>query len=264
MSEDFRVSVSKTKTFKQCKKQYNFNYNLKMPKKDRDYHFTGKFCHMVLEEFHQEYIKGCFLPYNMVMGDCFKKAQIAYKSHMTSEMIKECWEIIDQYLKVVSAQKNNGSPANVIAVEKRFELTVDKNIILNGAIDRIQLDDDNVLHVSDYKTTKNKKYLKDDWFQLLTYAFVLMTDDPSLEVVRASYILLRHNIEYITTQFHRPKVMEIKNQYIDFVSQMKSEKAFEANPSALCLYCDFLDLCDEGREKAGQIKPNMIYGEVNW
>lgn len=261
MADDFRVSVSKTKTFIDCRAKYKFCYVEKLPRKDWDFHIFGKFCHMVLEEFHLAYLEGCQDPYNVKMGESYKKALLEYKDKMTPEMKKDCWTIIDNYLRRVSKEKNSGHPANVIAVEKRFELPVGKNIILNGAIDRIQIDDDNVIHVGDYKTVKNKKYLKDDFFQLLTYAFVLMSEDPTITKVRASYILLRYDFEYITTEFTKDEVMKVESKYIDYVNQMVTEKDFPANPTMLCNYCDYLNSCIPGKAKAFN---QNVYGEVSW
>jgi ATP-dependent helicase/DNAse subunit B len=264
MSEDFRVSVSKTKTFNQCKKQYEFNYILKFPKKDRDYHIFGKFCHKVLEVFHQKYQEGCQLPYNKVMGEAWKEAWAEFKEKMTPEMKKECWDLINRYLKMVSLivpTNTNGMPANVIGVEKRFEIPVGDNIILNGAIDRIQLDDDDIVHVADYKTTKNKKYLQNDWFQLLAYAYVICSEDPTIKKVRGSYILLRHDFEYITTEFSIEEIKKVKDKIVEYVNQMKSESSFEPTPSALCNYCDFLEHCPEGKAKSFN---QNIYGEVGY
>jgi putative RecB family exonuclease len=259
--EELRLSVSKTKCFSQCRKQYEFGYILKLPKKDRDYHIFGKFCHRVLEAFHNYYIEGCLLPYNIAMTDAFKIAWSEYKDKMTPEMKKECWVIIDKYLRLVTKDKKNNLPANVISCEKRFELPLNDKIVLNGAIDRIQLDADNVVHVADYKTVKNKKYLKNDWFQLLTYAYVIVSEDPEIERVRASYILLRHDFEYITTEFSVDEIMRVKDQYVEYARQILTEKDFEPTPSALCSYCDFLEHCPAGKSKAfGQ----AIYGEVNW
>ena len=254
--EELRLSVSKTKTFLQCKKQYEFNYIHKLPKKDWDHHIFGKFCHKVLEEFHTQYIKGCLLPYNMVMTDSFKVAWAEYKDKMTPEMKKECWGIIDKYLRHISKEK----ALNVMAVEKRFELPIE-NIVLNGAIDRIQLDDDGVVHVADYKTVKNKKYLKDDFFQLLTYAYVIINEDPSIKKVRASYILLRHDFEFITTEFTKKDILKVKDKYIEYAKQIVNEKEFKPNPTALCNFCDFQEHCPEGKSKAFN---QNIYGEVAW
>jgi ATP-dependent helicase/DNAse subunit B len=259
MLEDLRLSVSKVKTFDQCKKQYEFNYILKLPKKDRDYHIFGKFCHRVLEWFHQQYIDGCLLPYNITMTDAFKVSWTEYKDKMTPEMKKECWNIVDQYLRLITKNKQTGLPANVINVEKRFEFNISENLVLNGAIDRIQLDADNVVHVADYKTTKNKKYLKNDFFQLLTYASVILSENPDIEKVRASYIILRHDFEYITTEFSKEEILAVKDKYLKYGDQILSEKDFTPNPTILCGYCDFLGSCE-----AGQKQTRMFNGEVEW
>jgi small GTP-binding protein len=73
--------------------------------------------------------------------------------------VKECKETFLVYLKILSEQKKNNTLENVIACEKEFNLNIDNKVLLNGMIDRIQIDPDGVLHVGDYKTVKNKKYL---------------------------------------------------------------------------------------------------------
>jgi putative RecB family exonuclease len=261
MSEDLRLSVSKTKTFLDCKAKYKFCYVEKLPRKEWDFHTFGKFCHGALEWFHQQYITGCLLPYNVTMNDAFKVVWAEYKDKMTPEMKKECWDILNQYLKIISKDKQDGLPANVISVEKRFDFQVAPNLVLNGAIDRIQLDADNVIHVADYKTTKHKKYLKNDFFQLLTYAYVIVSEDPTIEKVRASYILLRHDFEYLTTEFSKKEILEVKNKYQDYANQMLSEKEFAPNPTRLCDYCDYLDKCPAGKSVASN---HNVYGEVSW
>jgi RecB family exonuclease len=261
MTEDLRLSVSKTKTFLDCKAKYKFCYIEKLPRKDWDFHTFGKFCHSVLEHFHQQYIDGCPLPYNVTMGNSFKHAWAEYKDKMTPEMKKECWAIVDQYLRLITKDKQTGLPANVIKVEKRFDFQIADNLVLNGAIDRIQLDADNVIHVADYKTTKNKKYLKNDFFQLLTYAYVLVTEDPSIEKVRASYILLRHNFEYMTTEFSKKEILAVKDKFVEYADKMLTEKEFTPNPTGLCNYCDYLQQCPAGKSRAYD---QPVYGEVNW
>lgn len=261
MVEDFRVSVSKTKTYIDCQAKYKFCYVEKLPRKDWDFHIFGKFCHLVLEEFHKTYMEGSLLPYNITMGEAFKKGLAEYKDKMTAEQRKDCWAIIDKYLRRVTKEKAEGRSPNVIGVEKRFELNVGNNIVLNGAIDRIQIDADGIIHVGDYKTVKNKKYLKDDFFQLLTYAYVIMSEDPTITTVRASYILLRYDFEHITTEFHKDEVMGVQQKYIDYVNAMLTEKDFKPNPTALCNYCDYQEFCPEGKAKAYN-KP--VYGEVTY
>lgn len=264
MSENLRLSVSKTKTFSQCKKQYYFNYILKLPKKTRDYHIVGTFCHQVLENFHKAYIDGCLSLYNITMTYCFKSAYIEYRDKMTPAMKKECWEMLNQYLAKISVDKLNNKGANVIEVEKKFTFNIAENIFLTGMIDRIQIDDDNIIHIADYKTTKNKKYLANDYFQLLTYAFALITEDPTIEKIRGSYILLRHDFEYITTEFSKEEILKTKDIFLKYAEDINAEKEYKPNPTKLCGWCDYLDFCELGKAKVNQFKPSLVYGEVAW
>jgi len=175
----------------------------------------GKFCHKVLEDFHNAYINGSSKPLNVEMGTAYKSA--------LSEFVP--------------------------------------NLILNGMIDRVQLDADNVIHVCDYKTVKNKKYLKNDFFQLLTYAYVIVNEDPSIKKVRASYILLRYDFEYITTEFEIDEILKVKDKYVEYARQMNLETEFLPNPTVLCRYCDYAPLCPEGKK---MLEPSKVYGEVTW
>ena len=261
-NKELRLSVSKTKTFLDCKAKFNYSYNLKLPKKTWEFHTFGKFCHKVLEDFHNAYIiNNSHKPYNVEMGIAYKNALNEFGKDMSPDMKKDCWNIIDKYLRIVSEDKKNNLPANVIACEKSFNLEVAPNIILNGMIDRIQIDADNVIHVCDYKTVKNKKYLKNDFFQLLTYAYVIMQEDPTIQKVRASYILLRHDFEYITTEFLVPEIIQIKDKYVEYANQINTESEYKPNPTALCRFCDYSEICPASKPMLDQSK---VYGEVSW
>lgn len=262
MTDELRLSVSKTKTFIDCKAKYKYVYVEKLPRKDWEFHIFGKFCHKVLEEFHNAYLeRNSTNPYNVEMGLAYKVALAEFKEKMTPDMKKDCWKIIDQYLRIVTHDKKNNLSANVIGCEKSFEINVENKIILNGMIDRIQIDDDNVVHVCDYKTVKNKKYLKNDFFQLLTYAYVIITEDPSITKVRASYILLRHDFEYITTEFSVPEIMTVRDKYLAYADKILTEKEYKPNPTILCRYCDYSAICPGGKK---MLEPSKIYGEVTW
>lgn len=253
----FRLSLSKTKEFLQCKAKYNYSYNLKLPKKEYEFHTFGKFCHKVLEDFHNFYINGCQDSFNISMKKAWNLSIEEYKDKMTSEMKKECYEIINKYLKLVSQNKN--IVKNVLACEKKFEINLEDKVILNGMIDRIQNDEDNVVHVADYKTSKSTKYLKNDFFQLLTYAYVISSEDPNIKKVRASYIMLKHDFEFITTEFDQEQIAVIKDQYIGYANQILAEKEFEPSPTILCNWCPYTNLC-----KPGAIQIRQFSGEVEW
>jgi hypothetical protein len=122
-----KLSVSKTKTFNTCKKQFEFNYILHMPRKERDYLIFGSMIHRALEEFHQLYIKGWLLPANEAMQAAFKVAKAEYGSKMEPKAIKEAFDILCKYLKLVSEKPD--SLGKVLATEEAFNFKLTDNII---------------------------------------------------------------------------------------------------------------------------------------
>lgn len=261
MSDPLKLSVSKTKVWNACKKQYEFNYILRLPKTDKDFHLFGKILHKALEEFHLAYINGCLLAPNEAMSAAWKKAKDKYASRMTPEALKECKDILTDYLLLVS-KKPRSFLTNVLAAEQEFKLNLSDTVILNGFIDKVETDDDGMIHISDYKSTKNKKYLKDDWFQLLTYAFIIMQQKPNLEKVRCSYILLRHDFEYLTKEITREEAMTVKDTYLAYGLDIDNATEYPATTSQLCRHCDFLQSCSEGL--AATFGEQTTHGEINW
>lgn len=263
--QELRLSVSKTKTFEQCRKQFHFSYILKMPRKEMSYHILGKFAHKVLEDFHQAYINGSILPHHKEMGLAFKAAQLEYGTKMTPEMTQECHAILGNYLRLLASGENRfNTVKNVLSAEKEFFLPISDQVILNGFIDKIQLDEDGILHVADYKTTeKGAKYLRKDAFQLITYAYTMLQEDPTIKKIRASYILLRHNFEYITFEFSADQILAVKDKYLAYAESIRNEKEYSATTSALCNFCDFLPLCSEGMAKVNG-KVSTVHGAVGW
>ena len=125
-NNDLWLSVSKTKSYLDCQRKFKFAYIDKLPRKIWKHHTFGTFCHQVLENFHNAYIKGSKQPYNVEMTQAFKDSWKIYKKDMDDEMKKEAWEISNNYLKLISNKKL----PNVIACEQKFKL----NVINNNSI----------------------------------------------------------------------------------------------------------------------------------
>lgn len=259
-----RLSVSKTKTYEQCHKKFHFSYILKLPKVDRDYHIFGKFIHKILEDFHIFFInnKDSTEKPNIVMKNCYVSTLALDEfKEVTDEMKENAKPILNSYLKQENELKRQGKYPNVLKAEKVFSEDIDGKILLNGMIDKIQIDHDGVLHVIDYKTTKNPKYLKKDMFQLLTYAYIMLLEDPTLEKVRGSYLLLKHNCELITEEFTRDEILKIKDKYLKFYDDITNETEYAPKLHKLCDWCDYKDLCDPYIAKN---KKNLDYGSIDW
>jgi RecB family exonuclease len=242
---DLSLSVSKTKTFEDCKAKYKFCYIDKLPRIEQDFHTFGKYLHAVLEHFHKALIEDPSKRDNWrpVLDAAWDTAYAEFDSQMTGLQYKEAREIVEEYKEILD---EDGLP-NVISVEKPFYINLNNKVLLNGFIDRIQIDPDGLIHVADYKTTKDPKYLK-DFFQLLTYCYALCLEDPSITRIRASFILLRHNFDYITQEFTRDEVISVAEKFIKTASNIEEEKLWRPNPQFLCKYCDYLEHCKSGRE----------------
>ena len=259
------LSVSKAKTFDECKARFKYCYIEKLPRKEWDFHVFGKFLHEILENFHKELIDYPQKDFSKLMTTCFQISLENFKGKVTKAHKDEAWSILNNYLEQILHQKKINQLPTILSIEKRFYIDIGKSVLLNGFIDRVQEDPDGLIHVADYKTTKDKKYLT-DYFQLLTYAFALMLDDPGIEKIRASYILLRHNFKFVTKEYKRSEVMQIAEKFLNYASQINEEKLWEPSPRFLCKYCDYLDKCSDGKRYL--IRRNIIkesgYGLSEW
>lgn len=266
-----KLSVSKTSTYDSCKAKFKYVYVHRLPRKEFSYHTFGKFLHRVLELFHLHYIKGTQLElseskesYSKVLSRIYKEVlnEAEFLNKLDPESKKEAHEILDKYLRKLIMERNQGVTHEILSVEKNFNVEINDQVRLIGMIDRVQLDNDGIMHVVDYKTTKNKKYLQgDDPLQLLTYAYVLLQEDPSIKKVRGSYMLLRHDFEAITKEFHLDEILSIKDRYANYGESMLNEKEYPANPTGLCRFCEYVNLCPEGSR---HINGGFKFGATKW
>lgn len=255
---DMTLSVSKSKTFDDCKAKFKFCYIDKLPRIERDFHTFGKYLHQVLENFHAELLdkperEG---EWHDVLAEAWDAAYEEYDEQMTGLQYKEARKIVDEYQEILEEE---GLP-KVIAVEKSFYINLNNKVLLNGFIDRIQLDPDGLIHVADYKTTKNPKYLK-DFFQLITYCYALCLEDESIKKIRASFILLRHSYDYMTQEYTREEIISVAEKFLNYAYKIEDEKLWRPNPQFLCSYCDYLEYCKEGKNflvKTGKLKKKPV------
>lgn len=262
------LSVSKAKTFKDCAKKFKFTYIDKLPRKEWDFHIFGKYCHMVLELFHAELIKDSNLNCINLFSECQDKALETWGVKLTAEQKQLAYDVLQNYLNNWLGKYKTGIP-EVIAVEKEFFLLIDDKVLLNGFIDRLQRDIDGMYHVADYKTSKDKKWLKNDAFQLLTYALVATLLYPGVDNVRGSYIMLKHNSDVIEKEFSLKEINKVKDVFLKYAEDIENEKLYRANPTMLCGYCDFKEVCDESSQFKGFKKKEVVtgpkkFGETDW
>jgi putative RecB family exonuclease len=235
------LSVSKMKTFKDCRLKYKFTYIDKLPRKDWDHLVYGSVVHDILERFHKELMKGNALAINLVMGQAYREGMEKFASKVSKEQKKEAYNLLKTYLGIINKEIVEGRMPEVLALEEPFFVDMDGKILLNGLIDKVQRDSDNLLHVQDYKTSKQKKYLEKDLFQLKVYAYVKFLQNKELDKVRTSYVMLKHNFDTVPAkpkEFSREEAMGIEKKLLEVYTEITEEKLWRPSPSPLCGYCD--------------------------
>ncbi len=140
----------------------------------------------------------------------------------------------------------NTQPVDVqpLMIERFHEAPVGERLVLRGKIDRVDRDEDGALHVIDYKTGKVPE--NPDTFQLLQYA-VILPRILDLPVARASYLYLGGG-EWRTFSIDPADVDKTRGAVLSIAGRIERETEYRPAVGPLCRYCDFLEICEAGRE----------------
>lgn len=236
------LSPSRIKTYQQCPRKYYYTYVAKLPRKDWAHFHLGTMVHGVLEFFHAEYRKdGGEFNLKRLMKEAFQKQREAMKKENTElsiEILTQARDLLAEYLK---RMETNGIGAEIISLEEDFNIKIDDKYSVQGIVDRIDRDPDGVMHIKDYKTTKNAKYMEP--FQLQVYGIHLLNKYPDIDRFRGSYIMLRHGGKPISYDFNAQDVKKERQVVLDYALKITQEERWITKPSALCDWCDFKDPC---------------------
>jgi RecB family exonuclease len=235
------ISISKVKTYKQCPRRYYYSYIEKLPKQDWDHFTLGTFVHGVLEHFHNEYKEDPGeLNLKKLMKECFfkQKEKMDLDKPIAKEILNEAHSILSIYLKNI---EEKGIGSKVLKLEEEFVVYLNEKHKLKGVIDRTDLDKDGILHIKDYKTNKNTKYM--DHEQLRAYGIFLLKNNPNIELFRGSYIMLRFGTLHLNYDFNLDDVDKAKKDLVSYAEKISEDERWLVKPSKLCDWCDFKNIC---------------------
>jgi putative RecB family exonuclease len=235
-----KLSASRAKTFEQCPRKYYYSYLEHLPQKEWDHLELGTYVHAALEIFHRAIMNGSKEPLRKLMGmaasEAFKRMTGRGRS-LPDEQLREVKAMLSDYL---ARLEEKGVP-NVLEVEFPFTISLNDLYDLTGVIDRIDRDQDGLLHIVDYKTSKNSKYMEP--FQLNTYGLLLESRFPGIERFRASYIMLKLGCQPLSYEFTTEDIAKCRAKLVRCAQKITSEERWVAKPSRLCDWCDFKDVC---------------------
>lgn len=140
------------------------------------------------------------------------------------------------------------------AIELRVQFKLDGNgqYLMQGYIDRLAVDGDGTLWIHDYKTGAKKiteeEARNED--QLALYMLGLkqherFKDYPRMRMVW-HYVAFEDDAVISDRESDELKVL--RNRYVRHIQQIESAKTFNPRTSALCGWCEFLTLCQDGQE----------------
>ena len=235
------LSASKIKTYKQCPRKYYYHYIEKLPRKDWPHFDLGTLVHGALENFHQDFKKDdVSINLKKLMKTAFKtqRDNMEEEKPLADSTLLEARDLLLSYLH---SMETNGIGSEIISLEQEFEISLTDDIAVRGFIDRVDLDEDGVYHIKDYKTNKNAKYMEP--LQLKIYGIYLLDKYPDIDKFRGSYVMMRFDGSYISYDFNLADVEKCKKQLIEYANRIREEAKWTPKPSRLCDWCDFKNPC---------------------
>ena len=232
------VSYSQLETFDQCPLKYKYRYVLQIPTLPSHSLSFGQVMHRTLRDFHREDLFNDTSLERLleIYEGHFKELSEGYESTRHKQMrFEDGRKLLEKYH--VEGRNKLGEP---VFLEKKFTLNINGTKLV-GSIDRMDKLENGTYEIIDYKTGSDVKaeYVKHD-DQLTIYA--LATRDV-LGVTPRSLALyfLESGTKANTTRTDK-ELDKKREQIAETIEQIKTSD-FPPQPSLLCHYCEFKDIC---------------------
>ncbi len=248
-----KFSFSQLAAFSNCPLQYKFAFVLKIPvPTDKASLIFGRVLHNVLNEFLEPLLDSKKAFQDSLFGEV-KKVDLDNKKLL--DIYERRWqddgyaskEERSKYHKKGQEILNNfwqrwltEETPEVLFLEKSFTFKIGDGVI-KGAIDRVDRLSDGSLEIIDYKTGNPKEKLEyADKRQLILYK-IFLEEFFGTQVSLLSYYYLEGG--YKTSFVAKDKDVEkLRLEVLEEIAAIKKGK-FPPNPTELCKYCDFRDIC---------------------
>jgi putative RecB family exonuclease len=239
VASSLRLSPTAVACFRQCPQQYKFRYIDRLGDEyggPRPYFTMGNHVHDTLKEF----LTAVPLEQrNMeTMVKLLRKNWRRYRVGFRGQEDERRWaeKALRQLSSFVMSHDIRIKP---YLVEAWFETGITPGLVLQGRIDRVDLQADRTLHIIDYKTGNTPE--ASDWTQLYLNALVLSRKTP-YPVSKASFIYLSSG-SVDTAAIEGSVLDQARWELLLTARSIGCEKRFRPQPSVLCRRCDFKPIC---------------------
>ena len=257
-------SHSRLACFEKCKKQFHYRYIEKRPVDTESIEaFVGKRVHEVIEKLNRFVERGVVPSLPKVLqrfrtdwDEQFQGERVRIvRAENPPEVYRENGErcLGNHYRRNYPFDRDES-----LGIEQHvgFALDGDGRYRVRGIIDRVVRAADGAVEIHDYKTGRwvpSQQELDQDR-QLALYQIGVEARYEGTATVRLVWhYLLRDQLRVST---RTPEQLdELRAHTIELIDRIEAERDFEPQPSALCSWCEFNDVCPAMRANASDTAP---------
>jgi RecB family exonuclease len=246
------LSPSSISLFRACPQKFKLSYIDKIKEPPSWHMVLGSFVHEVLEHLYKED------PKDRNQETVKRIATDRWSNHGWAEKVNELTEKLDTvagfkrsaFQAMINLWQLEDPTTTILEGQEVEVLTEIENVAIKGYIDRIALDANGDVVISDYKTGKvpDSKYVSDDekWFQLIAYALMLKEAQKKNTSTLELYYLskkVKHSVP--VTQEHLVNAQQVIVSTRARIDESCKNGEFFCNVTNLCNWCHYkkIDVC---------------------
>ena len=238
------LSPSSVSLFRACPQKFKLSYIDKIKEPPTWHTVLGSFVHEVLEHLYKED------PKDRNQETVKRIATDRWSNHGWAERVNQLVEKLDTvvgfkrsaFQSMINLWELEDPSITILEGQEVEVLTEIDGVAMKGYIDRIALDVDGKVVISDYKTGKvpDPKYVSDDekWFQLIAYALMLKEAHRKMTSTLELYYLskkVKHS--FAVTQDHLVNAQQVIVRTRASIDESSKSGEFSCNVTNLCNWC---------------------------
>jgi putative RecB family exonuclease len=236
-----RLSFTRVDTFERCPRRFRYQYIDGLPQAPAPQLSFGSSIHTVLEWLFDR--KHPVLPtLDEMLQTLFDSWDTSGYAESEREEQLHAYEHARAVIAAFHARVARDGFRLPAATEAWFELPIDDDIIVVGAIDRVDVDDDGALHVVDYKTNRKAKTRAQvrSSLQLAIYALAIENLYGRLpDSVALDFVVPGVSVRVPTAELDLSSVPARLRE----VARRIRAGEDTPTPHRLCDWCDFQSIC---------------------
>jgi len=249
-----QLSYSKISTFEQCPLKFKFQYIEKLPAKTTPHLLLGQTVHSAIDKFLKkpQDSRNLDLLYALFRSD-WKESRNIYRAQKALDMdLNTEKQFGKRGLEMLNNFYESNFNSTPHASEQFVKAIVNEEIVFVGRIDRIELFG-NGFRVVDYKTGKFSPMFI-DFLQLNTYAWVM--NKFGMKTFSSVFYYLEED-KTVEREFDDEVLKNTEEELLkkmNYMLEYFKTGEFLPKPSKLCGWCDYTDICPEGRQYVSLLK----------